>query len=108
MRDYYMHITAINLGYLLFIFISWGCLTTPTFDWPHHKKKVETMDAPQNKRFYGKMECLPLWPTYLGEKGRTLGKTYGIKTRCYWEYPLGNTLGTQGTCWEPDGKPFGT
>jgi hypothetical protein len=33
------------------------------------------------------MECLPLWPTYIGEKGRTLGKTYGIKARCYWEHP---------------------
>jgi hypothetical protein len=52
------------------------------------------MDSPQNKRFYGKMECIPLWPTYLGEKERTLGKTYGIKMRCYWEYPWG-------THWEP-------
>jgi hypothetical protein len=33
------------------------------------------MEAFQNRRFYGKMECLPLWPTYIGEKGRTLGKT---------------------------------
>jgi len=24
----------------------------------------------------------PLSPTYIGEKGRTLGKTYGIKARC--------------------------
>jgi hypothetical protein len=48
------------------------------------KKKVETMETPQNRRLNGKMkECLPLWPTYIGEKGRTLGKTYGI----------GNTLG---------------
>jgi hypothetical protein len=30
-----------------------------------------------------------LWPTYIGEKGRTLCKTYGIKTRCYWEHPWG-------------------
>jgi hypothetical protein len=65
------------------------------FDWPITKKKkkkqkkVETMEAPQNRKFYGKMECLPLWPTYLGEKGRTLGKTYGIKARCYWEHPWG-------------------
>jgi len=39
-------------------------------------------------------EILPLWPTYIGEKGRTLGKTYGIKTRCYWEH-------LWGTHWEP-------
>jgi hypothetical protein len=32
------------------------------------KKKFETMEAPHNKRFYGNMECLPLWPTYIGEK----------------------------------------
>jgi hypothetical protein len=63
------------------------------------------MEAPKNRRFYGKI-CLPLWPTYMGEKGRTLGKTYGIKARCYWELPwnLGNILepngNLKGTCWE--------
>jgi len=31
---------------------------------------------------------------YIGEKGRTLGKTYGIKVRCYWEHPWG-------THWKP-------
>jgi hypothetical protein len=45
------------------------------FDWLIAKKKVETMKAFQNRRFYGKMECLPLWPTCIGEKGRTWGKT---------------------------------
>jgi hypothetical protein len=52
------------------------------------------MKDPQNRRFYGKMECLPLWPTYIGEKGRTLGKTYGIRMRCHWEH-------VWGTHWEP-------
>ncbi len=52
------------------------------------------MEAPKIKRFFGKMECLPLWPIYVGEKRRTLGKTYGIKARCYWEHPWG-------THWEP-------
>jgi hypothetical protein len=52
------------------------------------QKKVETTEAPQNKRFYGKMECLPLWATYIGEKGRTLGKTYRLKLGV-----IGNTLG---------------
>jgi hypothetical protein len=37
------------------------------------------MEAPQNKRFYGKIECYSLSPTYLGEKGRILGKLYGLK-----------------------------
>jgi hypothetical protein len=57
----------------------------------HRKKikKVETIEAPQNRRFYGKMECIPLWPTYIGEKGRTLGKTGGIKARYYKEHPWG-------------------
>jgi len=45
--------------------------------------------------------ALSLGPTYIGEKGRTLGKTFGIKARCYWEHPwethrehIGNPLGT--------------
>jgi hypothetical protein len=37
------------------------------------------MEAPQITEFYGKMECLPLWPTYIDEKGRTLGKKMGLK-----------------------------
>jgi hypothetical protein len=32
------------------------------FDWPITKRKVETMEAPQNRRSYGKMECLPFGP----------------------------------------------
>jgi hypothetical protein len=59
------------------------------------------MEAPQNKCFYGYMECLPLWPTYIGEKGRTLGKTYGIKARSYWEH-------SWGTHWELNGNMLGT
>jgi hypothetical protein len=37
------------------------------------------MEAPQIIAFYGKMKCLPLWPTHIGEKGRTLGKKMGLK-----------------------------
>ncbi len=59
------------------------------------------MEAPQNRRFYGKMKCLSLWPTYIGEKGRTLGKTYGIKAKCYWEHPWG-------THWELERNMLGT
>jgi hypothetical protein len=29
----------------------------------------------------------PLWPTYIGEKGRTLCEVYGIMVWCYWEHP---------------------
>ncbi len=41
-----------------------------------------------------------LWHTYIGERGTTFGKTYGIKVRCYEEHAgehirnLGNILGT--------------
>jgi hypothetical protein len=78
---------------------------------PSHKKKVETIKAPKNRRFYWKMKCLPLWPTYIGEKGRTLGKTYGIKASCYWEHPwelrehIGNLMGTH---WELEVNMLGT
>jgi hypothetical protein len=65
------------------------------------QEKVETMEVPQNRRFYGKMKCLPLWPTCIGEKGRTLGETYGIKARCYWEHHWG-------THWELEGNMLGT
>jgi hypothetical protein len=59
------------------------------------------MVAPQNKRFYGKMKCLLLHPNYIGEKGRTLGKTYGMKAMCYQEH-------LWGTNWEHDGNTLGT
>jgi len=55
------------------------------------------MKALQNKKFYGKMECLSLWCTYISEKGKTLGKTFGIKARCDWEHPWG-------THWKPVGN----
>jgi len=66
---------------------------------------------PQNRRFYSKIECLHLWPTYTCEKGRTLGKTYGIKYGVIGNTPgehienLRNILGThweleKNTCWE--------
>jgi len=42
------------------------------------RKKIETMEAPQNKRFYGKMKCLAFWPTYKGEKGK---KNYVYKNQ---------------------------
>ncbi len=42
--------------------------------------------------------------TYIGEKRRTLGKTYGIKARCYWEHPWG----THWKLREPIGNLNGT
>jgi hypothetical protein len=55
------------------------------FDLARAKKRFGAMEAPSTTRFYGKTKCLYLWPSYIREKGRTLGKTYGIKARCYWE-----------------------
>jgi len=67
---------------------------------PIKKKKLKLWRLPQNRRFYGKMKCLPLWPTYIGEKGRTLGKTYGIGNTpwgTHWEprEHIGNLMGTK-------------
>jgi len=83
-------IEEITVGWLFDFFISINIVGLA-----HCKKKIEIMEAPQNRRFYGKMECLPLWPTCIGETGRTLNKTYGTKARCYWEHigNLGNILG---------------
>jgi hypothetical protein len=36
--------------------------------WLAHWNKVETMEASHNRNFCGTMECLLLWPTYIGEK----------------------------------------
>jgi len=59
------------------------------------------MEAPQNRRFYGKMECLSLWPTYIGERGGLCSKHMRLKRAV-----IGNTLGEH--CWELDGKSLGT
>jgi hypothetical protein len=79
------------------------------------KKKIETMEAPQNRRFCGKEKCLTLWPHYTGEKGRTLGKKYGIKARCYWEHlwgthwePREHIENAMRTHWELEGNMMGT
>jgi hypothetical protein len=56
------------------------------------KKKVETMEPPQNRRLYGKMEYLSLWPTYIGKKGRTLGKLWA-KHMGLMQGAIGSTLG---------------
>jgi hypothetical protein len=61
---------------------------------------LKFQSLPQNRKFYGKMEYIPLWPSYIGEKGRTLGKTYGIN-KVILGTPLGNIL-------EPDGNPLET
>ncbi len=86
-------------------------LTTPTFFFggnepislAYHQKTNKSWNygGSQTRRLYGKKNCLVIWPTYIGENGRTLGKTYGIQGRCYWEHPWW-------THWEPDGNPLGT
>jgi hypothetical protein len=77
-------------------------LATSQFDWLIAKKRLKLWRLPQNRRFYGKMDPIALWPIYIGEKGRAFGKTYGIiKARCYWE-------SAWETHWEPDGNTLGT
>jgi len=66
------------------------------------KKKVETTEAPPKYKILLK-DGVPLWCTYIGEKGRTLGKTYEIEARCYWEHPWG----THWKHWEPIGHLMG-
>jgi hypothetical protein len=43
------------------------------------------MEAPQNRKFYGKMECLPFKPTYIGDKG--------VKTNVTWPFCIGRHVG---------------
>jgi hypothetical protein len=58
------------------------------------QKTVKTIEAPQNRRSYGKMESLPLRPTNIGVKGSTLGKNISDSSEVLLGTPLGNTLGT--------------
>ncbi len=78
-------------GYLFrFILISWGASQVQLFFFCNEsiligplQKKVETMEAPQNKRFYGKMQCHQWtylgpnwWPCYAGAYN---GHEFGLK-----------------------------
>jgi len=69
------------------------------FDWPL-QKKLKQWRLPKIEDSMERWNVLPLWPTYIG-KGRPLGKTYGIKARCYWEHHWG-------THWELEGNMLGT
>jgi hypothetical protein len=84
---------------------------TPKKEKKEKRKKVETVKVPQKRKFHGKMKYLSLWPSHIGEKRRTLGKTYGIKAKCYWEHPWGthwepseHIENLKGTCWEKNKK----
>jgi hypothetical protein len=112
-------------GYLLFCFIliSWGCLTSPTFffvflfffffvvamsqfDWPIAKnKKLKLWWLPKIEDSMERWSESPFGPPI---KGRTLGKIYGIKVRCYWEHPWGTHWEPRETYWEPGGNPLET
>jgi hypothetical protein len=69
----------------------------------YKKKKVETVEALHNRSFNGETDWLSLWPTYIGEKGRSSGKTYGIKSEVllgtHWE-PRELDGNLKETCWE--------
>jgi len=66
----------------------------------HHNKKVKLSRLPKIDFYLERWSASPFWPTYLGEKGRTLGKIYGSNGGT-----IGNTLrvhigNLNGTCWE--------
>jgi len=66
------------------LFLQWTNLKNE----PIAKEKILGIKGPSRSGwFHGKIKCLTLWPRYIGEKGRTLGKTYGIKARFYSEHP---------------------
>ncbi len=53
------------------------------FDWPITSTKLGKLP----KIYVLMWGCVPpLWPTYIGENGKTLGKPYEIKLWCYWEH----------------------
>ncbi len=54
------------------------------FDWPI-TQKIETMEAPQNRRFYGKMECLLFRPIYISDRV--------VKTNVTWPFCIGRHVG---------------
>jgi hypothetical protein len=66
------------------------------FDWPIAKKKLKLWRLLKIEDSMERWSAMTLWPRYKGEKGKTLGKTYGIKVRYYWEH-IGSPLRT---CWE--------
>jgi len=51
------------------------------------KKKSKLCRLPKVEDSMEGWNSSPFGPIYIGEEGRTLGKTYGIKARCYWEHP---------------------
>jgi hypothetical protein len=65
----------------------------------HHKKRLKLWKLPKIEDYMEKWSASRLWPRYISEKGRTLGKTYGIKVRWYWEHPwgIGEHVGNPGT-----------
>jgi len=63
-----------SLPIIYYLFLQWVILIGPS-----PKKRDENWQAPQNKRFLCEDGECCLWLNYIGEKGRTLGKGYGIK-----------------------------
>ncbi len=93
-----------------FILISWGCTTSLTFYFcnepiwlAHCKKKFKLWRLPKIKDSMERWSASPFWPSYIGEKGRNLGKHMGLKYGV-----IGNNLGEcignlgdiLGTWWE--------
>jgi len=69
------------------------------FHWPITKKKLELLKLTIIEDFIYIVP--PIWPNYVSEKGKILGKTYGMKMWCYWKHleeHIGNLMGTTNPC----------
>ncbi len=112
--DHHFQLGLINWVYFLcFILISWGCLTSPTSFFfgckepiwlAHCQKKLKLWRLPKIEDSLKRWSVSALWPSHIGEKWRTLGRTYGIKARCYWEHPWGTHWELTGPWKEHIGK----
>jgi hypothetical protein len=76
------------------------------------KKKLKLWRLPNIEDSMERWSASPFGLPIMGEKGRTLGKTYEIKVRCYWEHSWGTHwehIGNlRGTYWEFEGNMLGT
>jgi hypothetical protein len=88
------------------------------FDWPIGEKELKLWRLTKiGRRFFGKLGVpIPFGPTYIGEKGRTLGKNIWDSSEVVLGTALGNILGTHwvfegnmlGTHWVFEGNMLGT
>ncbi len=79
--------------FLYFFFLVWWQLAI--LIGPSLKKELKLWKLPKSEVSVWTHRASS-WPRYIGKKGRTFGKPYGIKVWCLGDTPLRNTLGTCG------------